>query len=134
MCCQISPNYPLLEDSEDVAAFLSELERRSSGNALYATYLCRETLRRSDTLIRPADAVRSLPQFDGTLQNYYEHLYKTLDGEASWVADVVALVDFSLTRVELREIRPDAAHRVDAALSLLGPVLTERAAQGGVRV
>jgi len=129
-----SSHHPLLEDPQDIQDFLSELERRSSGNALYATYLCRETLRRSDTLIRPADAVRSLPQFDGTLRNYYEHLYKTLDGEASWVADVVALVDFSLTRVELREIRPDAAHRVDAALSLLAPVLTERAAQGGVRV
>ncbi len=121
-------------DADGIARFLDELERRSSGNALYATYLCRETLRQSETLIDPAETVRSLPQFDGTLKNYYDHLYNSLGAEAGWVADVIALVDFAVTRAELRQIRPDAAHRVDAALTLLAPVLVERATQGGVRV
>ncbi len=125
---------PLLEDSDAVQEFLGELEQRSSGNALYATYLCRETLRRSDSMINAAQTVRDLPAFDGTLENYYQHLYNALGGGASWVADVVALVNFSLTRVDLREVRPDGAHHVDSALDLLAPVLTERAAQGGVRV
>ncbi len=125
---------PLLEDVDGIARFLDTLERRSYGNALYATYLCRETLRQSETLIDPAETVRNLPQFDGTLKNYYDHLYNSLGAEAGWVADVIALVDFAVTRAELRQIRPDAAHRVDAALTLLAPVLMERATQGGVRV
>jgi hypothetical protein len=125
---------PLLEDADGIARFLDTLEHRSSGNALYATYLCRETLRHEETLIDPAETVRNLPQFDGTLKNYYDHLYNSLGTEAGWVADVIALVDFAVTRAELRQIRPDAAHRVDAALTLLAPVLVERATQGGVRV
>jgi hypothetical protein len=125
---------PLLEDGEGIARFLDALEDRTRGNALYATYLCRETLRRADTLVDPAATVRSLPQFDGTLKSYYEHLYRGLGAEAGWVADVIALVNFAVTRAELRQIRPDAAHRVDAALTVLAPVLVERATQGGVRV
>ena len=50
------------------------------------------------------------------------------------MADVIALVGFAVTRADLRQIRPDAAHRVDTALTLLAPVLVERATQGGVRV
>jgi hypothetical protein len=125
---------PLLDDPDGIERFLEALERRSSGNALYATYLCRETLRHADALVDPAETVRNLPQFDGTLKNYYDHLYNALGAETGWVADVIALVDFAVTRAELRQIRPDAAHRVDAALALLAPVLVERAAQGGVRV
>jgi hypothetical protein len=125
---------PLVEDGEGVARFLDALEERTTGNALYATYLCRETLRRADTLVDPAATVRSLPLFDGTLKSNYEHLYRGLGAEAGWVADVIALVNVAVTRAELRQIRPDAAHRVDAALAVLAPVLVERATQGGVRV
>ncbi|PYS47740.1 MAG: hypothetical protein DMG13_27140, partial [Acidobacteria bacterium] len=125
---------PLLEDPEGIAQFLDALEDRTTGNALYATYLCREMLRRADAIVDPAATVRSLPQFDGTLKSYYDHLYQALGAEAGWVADVIALVNFAVTRAELREIRPDAAHRVGAALTLLTPVLIERATQGGVRV
>ena len=125
---------PLLEDADGIARFVDALEARTSGNALYATYLCHETLRRSDISVDPAATIRSLPQFDGSLKNYYDHLCQALDSEAGWVADVIALVNFAVTRAELRQIRPDAAHRVDAALALLAPVLVERATQGGVRV
>lgn len=129
-----SSETPLLEDTEVIGEFLEVLTLRSAGNALYATYLCRETLRLVDTHVDPVAAIRNLPAFDGTLKNYYDHLYQTLGAEAGWVADVVALVDFSVTRAELREIRPEAAHRVDRALSVLEPVLIELATQGGIRV
>lgn len=125
---------PRIEDPETVAAFLVALGQRSAGNALYATYLCRETLRSIETRPDPAAVVLELPPFDGTLKNYYDHLYRSLGAEAGWVADVIALVDFAVSRTELREIRPDAAHRVDDALELLAPVLIDRATQGGVRV
>jgi hypothetical protein len=52
---------PLLEDGDGIARFVDALERRSNGNALYATYLCRETLRHAETLIDPAETVRNLP-------------------------------------------------------------------------
>lgn len=122
-----------IEDDE-IEEFLEALADRSSGNALYATYLCREVLRRETTLGDPAATIRRLPPFDGTLENYYQHLYTTLGSEGGWVADLVSLVDFAVTRHELCSIRPDAAHRVDGALDVLKPVLVERAAQGGVRV
>ncbi len=136
---------PLLEDESAIAEFLAVLTERSAGNALYATYLCREALRHDATLAAagkvtaavaadPAAAVRSFPPFDGTLENYYRYLQTTLGAESGWVADVIALVDFAVTRTELREIKPEMAHRVDAALEVLKPVLVERAAQGGVRV
>jgi len=125
---------PLIDDVISINEFLNVLTLRSAGNALYATYLCRETLRLGDSQIDPTTTVQSLPDFDGTLKNYYDHLYQSLGTEAGWVADILALVDFGLTRSELREIRPDAAHRVDAALDLLAPALMERATQGGIRI
>lgn len=125
---------PVVDDTTSINEFLSALAIRSAGNALYATYLCRETLRLGDSQIDPTTTVRSLPDFDGTLKNYYDHLYRSLGTEAGWVADILALVDFGLTRAELREIRPDASHRIDNALDMLAPALIERATQGGIRV
>lgn len=123
-----------LEGDEVVADFLAALSDRSAGNALYATYLCREALRHIATAVNPSETVRSLPPFDGTLLNYYRHLHAALGDQGGWVADVIALLDFSVSRAELKEIRPDMSHRVDDALRVLEPVLVERAAQGGVRV
>ena len=54
-------------DTDDLVAVLSQ---RSAGNALYATYLCREALRCETPISRPA-TLRRLPPFDGTLQAYY---------------------------------------------------------------
>lgn len=133
----ISTEAPGLIDTndEDVAVdFLNALTERSAGNALYATYLCREALRLPTARVDPAGVIRSLPPFDGTLGAYYEHLIAALDDGSSWVADIVALLDFAVTRVELREIWPEMGHRIDAALDRLAPVLIERATQGGVRV
>jgi hypothetical protein len=124
----------LLTDDSAVTEFLDLLHQRSAGNALYATYLCREILQRPIEPVDPASALAALPTFDGTLENYYRHIYATLNPDSSWIADVIAVVDFALTRDELEEIQPWAAHRIDAALEALKPVLVERSAQGGIRV
>lgn len=120
---------PLLEDEASVIEFLGALGDRSSGNALYATYLCREALRTD-----PVTAVRRLPHFDGTLENYYNHLQQALGGDSGWVAEVVAVAGFGISRTELREIIPELQHRVDPALDILAPVLVERASRGGIRI
>ncbi|WP_309133882.1 ATP-binding protein [Cellulomonas sp.] len=127
-----------LHAAGDVASeyegLIDALAERSAGNALYATYLCREVRRDPSRTVDPATAVRGLPHFDGTLENYYEHLWSGLDDKSWWVAEVIALVDFAVTRAELRDIRPDLAHRVGPALEALAPVLVERHTQGGVRI
>ena len=125
---------PLLTDDEAVGEFTTALSERSKGNALYATYLCREASRSPTTTAGPSATVRRLPHFDESLLGYYEHIQASLGAEGAWVADVIALLDFPVSRAELKEIRPDMAHRVDPALDVLRPVLVERATQGGIRV
>lgn len=113
---------------------LSALAQRSGGNPLYATYLCRELLRGA---LFPADAVQvlhALPPYDGTLEVYYRHLLSEAGPHRS-IAGVLGLLDFSVTREELREIVPiHVRPYIDAAVARLGPALVERSAQGGLRV
>ncbi len=124
----------LLSGEMEIAEFLDALSTRSDGNALYATYLCREVLRHDQAQAGAAAIVMGLPAFDGTLKSYYEHLRSALTPGGAWVADLIALIDFSITRSELKAIRPDTEHHIDDALAVLAPVLCEHAMQGGVRI
>ena len=129
------PDYaPLRPDEEASEEFVESLSVRSGGNGLYATYLCREALRNPTTMADPSATLRSLPQFDGSLRSYYEHIKTSLGEQGAWVADVIALLDFSVSRSELKEIRPDTAHMVDQAVKVLRPVLLEQVGQAGIRV
>ena len=125
---------PLLAEGELADEFVAALSDRSAGNALYATYLCREALRNATTMAGPSATVRSLPQFDGSLRTYYQHIHASLGEQGAWVADVIALLDFPVSRSELKDIRRDMAHRVDQAVEILRPVLMERATEAGVRI
>ena len=49
---------PLLTDKEASDEFVAILSDRSAGNALYATYLCREVLRNPTTIAGPSTTVR----------------------------------------------------------------------------
>ncbi|WP_194918188.1 ATP-binding protein [Catenulispora rubra] len=120
-------------DEEMAVSFLSALTDRSQRNALYATYLCREVLRQPTSEADPASVLGDLPQFDGTLENYYSHLMARL-GPSTDVAEFVGLLEFPVTRAELCELRPEMDHRLDEALATLAPVLVSRAMQGGLRV
>lgn len=124
----------LLADDRDVTDFLDALQERSGGNALYATYLCREVALRPETITKAAAMVRALPAYQGSLEGYYAHLYDTLGTEAYVVADIIALLGVSVTREELRQIIPDRAHRIDGALKVLAPVLSETAGPGEIRI
>lgn len=121
------------EDATVRAALLDELTARSGGNPLYATYLCRELLRSPAAHADPVDALATFPAFDGTLRAYYAHLVAAL-ASADAIAEILAVLDFAVTRPELREIYPEMGHRVDAALEVLSPVIVEVAGQGGVRI
>lgn len=119
-------------DMAETKAFISSLKELSSGNALYATYICREVLLRPFTAIDPPAVLKRLPTYDGTLHSYYTYLVSAI--QEGVVADTLALIDFSLTRDDLREIWPASAHRIDAEIDRLAPALLERSAQGGLRI
>jgi hypothetical protein len=121
------------DDLDGRVAIVNTLSERSAGNPLFATYLCRELLRSPLAGGDPVGVLMDLPPFDATLELYYEHLVSAL-GSGKWVADIVALLDFSVTRAELREMYPELAHRIDDVVELLSPVLVEKSAQGGIRV
>lgn len=129
-----SINTPLLTGRRRVDEFVATLSDRSKGNALYATYLCKEALRDPTTMAMPSETIRQLPQFDDSLSNYYQHIHTSLGDKGAWVADVLALIDFPVSRNELVAIRPDMGHRVDGAIEILRPVLLERATQTGIRI
>ncbi len=118
-------------DEHAAEALLDELVARSGGNALYATYLCREIKQQRQDFLNPLHLIKDLPPYNGSLENYYGHLCESLDHDAGWVADVMALVDFAMSRDDLCAIQPTAAHRVDASLRRLAPALVYRAMQGG---
>ncbi|MFJ1671622.1 AAA family ATPase [Streptomyces bottropensis] len=124
----------LLTDGREVTDFLDALQERSGGNALYTTYLCREVALRPETIADAAATVRALPSYRDSLEDYYAHLYETLGAEADVVADIIALLGMPVTREELGQIVPDRGHRIDRALKVLAPVLSERTGQGEVRV
>ncbi|MFJ2824687.1 AAA family ATPase [Streptomyces toxytricini] len=124
----------LLTDDRDVTDFLDALQERSGGNALYTTYLCREVALRPQVVADAAATVRALPPYRDSLEDYYAHLYETLGAEADVVADIIALLGMPVTREELGQIVPDRGHRIDRALKVLAPVLSERTGQGEVRV
>lgn len=124
----------LLTDVRDVTDFLHALQERSGGNALYTTYLCREVALRPEVVTNAAATIRALPPYRDSLEDYYAHLYETLGAEADVVADIIALLGMPVTRDELGQIIPDRGHRIDGALKVLAPVLSERTGHGEVRV
>ena len=104
--------------------FMLALENRSKGNALYATYLCKEVLKNPAALVNPAEIVGNLPEFDGSLENYYKHICNSL-GDSVLVARAMALLDFAVSREELKNIYPEMAYCVDEALQTMKPVLKQ---------
>ena len=127
----------------DGGNLVAAIAEKSAGNALYATYLCREVLRSLNEAqagqALPLDVVVSvedLPPFDADLRGYYQWLLEALVAETGtpWLAEMLAAIDFALDRTSLAEIRPEEAHRIGAGLSRLQPVLRNVAGQGGVRI
>ena len=127
-------------DYEDLVNVIAE---RSGGNPLYATYLCREVIRslgeaegESGPLVDLVEFVKSLSPFAADLSSYYQWLFQGVEKETGtpWLAEVLGSIDFAVDYAALAAIRPDEAHRLDAGLSRLGPVLHDVTGQGGMRI
>lgn len=121
---------------EDRNELVAELAKRSQGNALYCTYLCRELKLRLEASpgAAPLTLLRALPANDGKLSTYYEFLLESLDTGGRLVGEVMGLIDFGVTPEELQEIFPLFHGRIDEILAQLAPILERTRGQGGLRI
>jgi hypothetical protein len=122
--------------SEDRNALVAELTRRSQGNALFCTYLCRELQLRLDVSpgAVPMTLLRVLPANNGKLSTYYEYLLGSLDAGGRLVGEVMGLIDFGISPEELQEIFPLFGGRIEGILAQLAPILERTRGQGGLRI
>lgn len=116
---------------------LDLLVDRSEGNPLYGRYLSRGL---AEGLIAgvvpdPLDWLNATPTILGDIALYYSHLYESISNDAKVIADIVGVLEFSVTEEELREIAGAAlADWVPEALRAISPVLSVATAQGGLRI
>ncbi len=126
-----------IADDDQLARILRHFSERADGNPLFARYLSRGIAQglRDGAILNPLDWLADVPAIDGDIAVYYEYLYQAASREAQAIADVLAVIDFSITEADLREILPAfVGDWVPQALRALRPVLEVAAAQGGVRI
>lgn len=126
-----------LNDGEEQRPVFDALAERSEGNPLYTRYLCRALVDglHAGHIVSPGDWLGSAPAIEGDISRYYMHLYDSASKEAQAIADVLGVLDFSVTVDEIKEIVGELLEdRVADALATLSPVLSHASAQGGLRV
>lgn len=123
------------------------IQERSRGNALYATYLCRQALGPNPLLIAgaggsgshpfdhldPLDRLRTVPTSADDLDEYYQYLMNALTEGQSMVVRLLAVCDFSVSPSELVRIFPTVA-LIPAAIATIAPVVVQQPGLGGMRV
>ncbi|RJQ92768.1 ATP-binding protein [Amycolatopsis panacis] len=128
-----------LEDMTDAAIEL--IHTRSRGNALYATYLCRQALGPSPVLggdgtspqDDPLDRLRDVPATADDLDDYYSYLLSGLTDGQQMAVSLLAVCDFAVSTDELRDIFP-AIRLSPSALSTIAPIVIQQPGLGGLRI
>jgi hypothetical protein len=121
-----------ISDNGLIDELVRHVTRRSAGNPLQATYFLRELqLRAPNMTVR--SALLKIPDFGGALEDYYQRLTETSE-EFLWLPEALAVMDFSVTRDELREMFPVQERQIDSYLAKLAPVLLEKLGSGGIRI
>lgn len=126
-----------LQEQERQTAILDLLVQRCEGSPLYARYLSRGLVEGllSGAISDPLDWLDGTPAILGDIARYYQYLYESASSRAKSIADILGVLDFSVTEAELREISGAALEDwVPEALQALSPVLTRATAQGGLRI
>ncbi len=125
------------DDKESVVQIIVD---KADGSPLYATYLARTAAdiaegRHTETS-DIADYLATAPAFDDDLNRYYRWLIGPIEAETGGLSiiQLLSLLDFSLTRDEIKEILPSFAHLVERVVSGIFPVLVEDIGHGGLRV
>lgn len=138
-----SPNGSGPVNSSDESTIVTLVHERSSGNALYATYLCRLALGSSPLDDTPGPLTVSelihrlelVPDTATTIDEYYDYLRDAMTLDQRFATDTLALCDFSLTPGELAELLGSPVKAiVIPALQTLAPVLNTQKGLGGLRL
>ena len=122
---------------EQRGSILERLFDRSEGNPLYVRYLsCGLVEGLNEGVIEnPLEWMNAVPTISGDIARYYKYLYELIRKEAKAIADIVGVLEFSVTKEELREIGGGALSGwVDEALRVMSPILSKATAQGGLRI
>ncbi|GLF95509.1 P-loop domain-containing protein [Streptomyces yaizuensis] len=134
--------------SEQPSADLAEaavglIDERSRGNALYATYLCRQALGPTpvvaslsvrDIAEDPLERLRAVPSSAQDLDDYYDYLLKGLTSEQRQAVSMLAICDFAVTAQELGEIFPLPGPLLGAALTSVAPIVAQQPGIGGLKI
>lgn len=102
------------------------LTQKSQGNPLYLTYILKSITNQPSISI---DYIEDLPPYDFNLKSYYKYLSDQIIRNTT--SEILACLEFSVTRTELKEISP-VSHYLDSELKILSPILSENAARGGI--
>lgn len=115
----------------------SLVAQKANSIPLYARYLCKgiiSNLKQNPTE-KPEDWLNQLPIINGDIKVYYKYLYEKISDEGRFVADLFAVIEFAITKDELKEMYPrHLARHVSAALKVFEPIFVQIEAQGGLRV
>ena len=126
----------ILEDDK-VTQIFTLLGERADGNPLLTRYLARGLVEglTDGTIANPHDWLVEVPMIGGDLAVYYEYLYRIASREGQAIADVLGVLEFSVSEADLKEILPAfVGDWVPQALRGIRPVLEVAAAQGGMRI
>lgn len=112
-------------DNNNLSEILLE---KSNGNPLYLNYLIEEikSILHPDQILKQ---LNTLPEYDVNLQSYYNHLLIKLEKDTN-IPQVLSLVNFNLTEVELEKITGQGK-KVNKAIKLLFPILRHNVSTSG---
>ncbi|AZM58146.1 MULTISPECIES: ATP-binding protein [unclassified Streptomyces] len=127
----------------DAEAAVTLIEERSRGNALYATYLCRQAVGPAPGLGTslapgavgdPLERLRAVPSSAHDLDDYYAYLLQALTVEQRYAVSTLAVCDFAVSADELGEIFPMPAMMIGAALTRVAPIIAQQPGIGGLKI
>ncbi|MFF0818307.1 hypothetical protein ACFYVR_24615 [Rhodococcus sp. NPDC003318] len=109
-------------------AIIDLVYERSRGNALYATYLCRQAAGHD-----PLGRLREVPTSADDLDTYYRYLLDGLTEGQRMAVGLLAVCDFGVSVDELGEIFPFVA-MIPAALETVAPIVIQQPGIGGLKI
>ncbi|MFE4334457.1 AAA family ATPase [Streptomyces sp. NPDC056831] len=124
-------------------AAVALIEERSRGNALYATYLCRQAVGpfpglgvapAPDSVGDPLERLRAVPSSAHDLDDYYAYLLDGLTSGQRSAVSMLAVCDFAVTAEELEEIFPLPGMQLGAALTSVAPIVAQQPGIGGLKI
>ncbi|MFJ3692143.1 AAA family ATPase [[Kitasatospora] papulosa] len=139
----LAPSAAALGAATDAEAAVTLIEERSRGNALYATYLCRQAVGPAPGLGAslapgavgdPLERLRAVPSSAHDLDDYYAYLLQTLTVEQRYAVSTLAVCDFAVSADELGEIFPMPAMMIGAALTRVAPIIAQQPGIGGLKI